>query len=204
MDWAEVLKRSWIARAWLPVAVLLCCGAAPAADPPPLPPWSAVQASVSQYFQGLPEFDPGGILARGEVAPLFERLAALGWEVPDRGEILSQVPADNEFLVVQLRTPAGRKFAARIRGYPGGYDRLERLSRLPQGKQMVRDLIRGPGGEKLIQYLAEAQGGAEMGRMLSATPRGKGFQKPTGRIYTAAMLLERLQESYRNSQQPAK
>jgi hypothetical protein len=79
--------------------------------------------------------------------------------------------------------------------YPNGYDRIDRLSRLPLGQQTVRDLIRGPGGEKMVAYMTTASGGKELGKMLSNDPQGKQFNAPTGRIYTVAMLLDRMKQS---------
>ena len=61
---------------------------------------------------------------------------------------------------------------------------------------MVHDLISGAGGEKMIQYLTTAPGGKEMGKMLSKAPQGTDFNKPTGRIYTVAMLLARIKVQY--------
>jgi hypothetical protein len=113
------------------------------------------------------------------------------------------VPQDGEFLVTQLRTRAGAKFARQIARLPGGYDRLEKLSRLPNGHQTIRDLIKGPDGYKLIQYMTTAPGGAELGRMLSKAPKGRRFNRPTGRIYTVEMLLERLGQEHRAAVQAA-
>jgi hypothetical protein len=59
----------------------------------------------------------------------------------------------------------------------------------------MRRLKQGPDGYKLIEYLAVTDGGREMGKMLSAAPRGKNFNRPTGRIYNADQLLQRLETS---------
>lgn len=171
--------------------------AEPAAAPSSsLPQFEQVRTTVNEYFRTLPEYEAGGVLTRKDVQPLFARLQAVGWTVADREAILAQVPQEGDFLVQQLRTPEGRKFASRIAAYPDGYDRLERLSRIPNGKTTVRDLVRSKGGDKLIEYLATTPGGAEMGKMLSKDPRGAKFNQPTGKIYTAAQLLARLKQSY--------
>jgi hypothetical protein len=106
------------------------------------------------------------------------------------------VPAGNDYLVQRLRTPRGRQFMRRIANYPGAYDRLDRLSWLPYGKQTVQDLIQKKGGEDMIKYITTAPGGNELGKMLSNAPKGANFNQPTGRIYTAALLLARLKTSY--------
>jgi len=178
-----------------------CPSAPPTADS--LPDFRRIEQAVRNHFKSLPQYRPGDIITRSDVEPIFKHRKLLGWLGADRTAILSQLPKDDEFLVRQLRTPAGRKFAARIADYPDGFDRLERLSRLPRGQRMVRDLIRGPGGYKLIEYMTTTSGGANLGRMLSKTPEGSNFNASTGRIYTVAMLLGRLSESYQKAKKAA-
>lgn len=161
-----------------------------------LPAFDQVQKVVLDYFQQLPDYQPGSILTRSDAQGALDRLKQTGWTVADREAILSAMPTADEFLVQQLRTPAGRKFATRIAAFPEGYDRLERLSRLPNGKTTVRDLIRAKGGYELIQYMTTSRGGTELGKMLSQDPHGARFNQPTGRIYTANMFLARLAQSY--------
>ena len=84
----------------------------------------------------------------------------------------------------------------RITTYPNGYDRLYRLAGLSNGRTTVSDLITEPGGYKMIEYLATEKGGSNMGKMLSRAPKGKGFNKSTGRIFTEQQLLDRLRASY--------
>jgi hypothetical protein len=175
-----------------------------AAQPAPrIPTFGKVRQAVMTHFQALPDFQPGGIITRTDAQPVFDRLKQMGWAVADRDAILAALPTDGEFLVEQLRTPAGKKFAPQIAVYPQGYDRLDRLSRLPLGKNTVRDLIRGTGGEQLIEYMTTSSGGSELGKMLSKDPNGKKFNQPTGRIYTMEMLLVRLQQSHTAATRPA-
>jgi len=75
--------------------------------------------------------------------------------------------------------------------------------RLPHGEQTVHDLIRGPGGDELIKYLTATRGGASMGKLLSHSSGAADFNKPTGRIYTVAALVDRLQKSYAAASQRA-
>jgi len=164
--------------------------------PPPLPKFEKIEVAVWRYFQSQGEFQTSAIITKEQVEPLLRGLAGMGFSLPDPNSILDKLPAKNEFLVVELYTPAGAKFMDRIDKYPEAYDRLDRLSRLPHGRQTVHDLIRGPGGEKMIQYLTTTPGGKETGKMLSNAPRGTDFNKTTGRIYTVAMLLKHLQAQY--------
>lgn len=182
-----------VGLAW---AVLLSqSGIAAATEAGKLPEWPQVVQTVREHFAAA-EQPPWAILSRDQAAAVLDRLARLGLRPADREQILQQIPAAEEFLVVELRTPKGWQFMAHLAAYPGAYDRLDRLSRLPRGKQMVRDLIRGPDGYKLIEFLTTAPGGRELGRQLSRTPKGKQFNQPTGRIYTETMLLERVRQSY--------
>jgi hypothetical protein len=167
-----------------------------AGRPNPLPPFDQVKKTVEEHFQRRPDYQPGDIISRGDVAPLLAQLAAIGFPMADQEDILSDVPGDGEFLVGTLRTTAGRKFMRRIAALPNTYDRLDQLSRLPHGEQTVQDLIRGPHGDELLKYLTTTRGGTAMGKQLSNARAAADFSKPTGRIYTVAALLLRLQKSY--------
>jgi hypothetical protein len=165
-------------------------------EPRPFPSYAEVREVVLRHFALLPDYAPGDMIARSEVEPLFAQLQRMGWKVADRKDILRKVPADQDYLLQKLRTPRGRKFMRRIAGYPDAYDRLDRLSWLPHGRQTVHDLIDGAGGDEMIKYLTTTLGGSELGKMLSKTPKGADFNKPTGRIYTAEMLLGQLEKSH--------
>ena len=182
-----------LAAAWWEA---IACGATGQESPPSL---AQVQTVVNRHFARVPDYRPGDIIAQSDVEPLFAQLARLGWSVADRKAILAAVLADDDFLVASLRTKSGRKFMRRIAGYPEAYDRLDRLARLPCGKHAVRRLIGGPDGYKMIEYMTTTRGGIELGKQLSNTPKGKDFNKPTGRLYTAELLLERLKKSYASS-----
>lgn len=192
-------------RTFLPVrlfsSVLLGIVAAAAgstegrAEDKPIPPFAEIRQTVLGYFEDQPNYRPGDLITRKKVEPLLVRLQEMGLPLPEKKEILDAVPGEGEFLAKQLSTPVGWKFMRRISRYPDAYDRLDRLSRLPHGRQTVRDLIRGPGGYEMIEYMTTAAGGKELGKMLSNSPKGKKFNAPTGRIYTAKILLKRLERS---------
>lgn len=181
------------------LGVVAKVGAAPADDPSdgkPIPSFAEVRRTVLEYYEDEErDYKPGDLITQTEVAPLLALLKERGLPLTDGKKILEKVPAKGEFLVDQLSTKNGRKFMRRISKYPDAYDRLDRLSRLPHGKQTVRDLIRGPGGEKMIEYMTTTEGGKELGKQLSNAPDGKNFNQPTGRIYTVALLLDRLEQS---------
>ncbi len=162
--------------------------------------FAEVKKTVLKHFAGMRGYEPGDLLTQGEVAPVFQLLAHQGWTVTDAKEILESVPTESDFIVQQLRTPEGLKFMREISGTPHAYDRLERMTHLPRGKQTVATLIgRGPKGADVITYFADTKDGAKMGRQLSKSRGAADFNKPTGRIYTADMLLKRLQKSYKQA-----
>ena len=182
---------------------------AAAADPQrgsmkPIPSLSEIKQVVLRYFQAKPDYRVGDLITKEDVEPLLGKLQQKGLPLPDAKQILDKTPAKDEFLTQQLRTPDGRKFMRDISGYGDAYDRRDRLSRLPHGQQTIRDLIRGPDGYKMIEYMTTAPGGKELGNQLSNAPKGKDFNAVTGRIYTADILLLRLEKSRAASLKAAK
>jgi hypothetical protein len=125
----------------------------------------------------------------------LQQLQQQGLPLADADEILAATVGPDEFLTQQLRTPNGMRFMRRIAKLNDGYDRVDRLIRLPQGRQTVLALIANPRGDQLIEYMITTPGGKELGRMLSQDPRGTNFNRITGRIYTASLLLDRLAQS---------
>jgi hypothetical protein len=184
--------------------VLMCAICQNARSDDDMPSFAEVTQTVMKNFQKQPGVSSEAIISQGQVKPIFGQLKRMGWVVAEEKEILASVLPDNDFIVVQLRSSSGKKFMGRIENYPDAYDRLERLSRLAHGRQTVCDLIRGPDGFKMIEYMTTADGGIELGKMLSKDPQGAGFNEPTGRIYTASMLLERLKKAYAAATKKAK
>jgi len=163
---------------------------------PSLPKFNKVEEAVRGHLRKQSGYRSGDILSREQVQPVFRELERIGWRVAGQTAILQAVLPDSHPLVRLLRTPSGKKFARQIATVPEGYDRLYRLSRLPDGLQKIGVLIKGPDGYLMIKYMTTTPGGMELGRMLSQTPGGKGFNKPTGHIYTEDMLVDRLREEY--------
>jgi hypothetical protein len=198
-------------RGKLIAIVLLAATTATAAEPAPssgkakpIPPFAEVSQVVQRHFGTKPDYRSGDLITRDDVEPLLNRIMRMGLPLSDAKRILEGVPAKDGFLAQQLATPGGRKFMRRISGYPNAYDRLDRLSRLPRGQKIVRELIKGPGGEKMIEYMTTARGGKELGRMLSDGPNGADFNSPTGRIYTADLLLASLKQCHAAALKAAK
>ncbi len=154
-----------------------------------------IERAVNDYFHSLPSYQPNGIITRGEARQLLSG-KEFAWLGQRREEILRRVPDEGEFLVRQLRSPSGRRFAGRIGAYPRAYDRLDRLTRLSYGKQHVKTLIHGRGGAEWIKYLTTNRRGIALARSISRAKNGNNFDKPTGRIYTAQMLLAELRKRY--------
>lgn len=167
----------------------------------PVPKFIQLEAVVKLHFEKLRGFQPKGIIIESEVSPLFAKLQKAGWTISrhDRNAILKRVLPDGSFLAKELRTPAGKKFAAEIYKYPDGYDRMDRLSRMPQGRSTVSRLIIGPDGYKMIKYMTTARGGKNLGKQLSHTPTGGKFNQSTKRIYTVKMLTKALEKLYNDS-----
>ncbi|MEX0724956.1 MAG: hypothetical protein WEB58_02440 [Planctomycetaceae bacterium] len=168
-------------------------------DEMPFPEWADLAAVVTAQLAEIGHYEPGDIIARDDVAPLWDQFAEMGWTVDAkvRKEFDEHLLPKNDFLVKQLRaTKSSRLFMRQIAGLPEGYDRIDHLRRLPYGERRVKELIRGPDGYKLIEYMTTSPGGKNLGKQLSQAPGGKGFNKGTGTIYTEKMLLESLQEQY--------
>ncbi len=166
-----------------------------------LPSIDTVETIIEHFFDNERDYRPGEIISRSQVRRLFVELDRAGWEVPKQDDIANRVPDDSEMLVRELRTKAGRKFARQIDRYPLAYDKLDRLLHMPTGKSAFMRLIKGPDGYKLLEYMDTAPGGNVMGQMLSNTPTGKNFNKPTGRIYVPSSLIEVLRHKYEETWQ---
>lgn len=169
-------------------------------QPAAWPAFAAVQTTAEKYFSSLKKYRKGDLLSQSDVEPVFAELEKLGWKVADREQIVKLVPGDRELMVRMLRTEDGRTFMRDIERLPGGYDRVDHLSRMSDAETLLWRLTSGPDGYKMIDYMTETPYGANMGEMLSQAPNGKGFNKPTGRIYTETQFIARLKQSYASAQ----
>ena len=171
-----------------------------------LPPFSKVQKVVQRHFSTLPDHKPGDIISKSDVEPVFKQLRVLGWKVGARQSILNQVLDDQDFVVQQLRSKAGRKMMRKMASYQQAFDRLERVSKLPGGKALVRDLIKLPDAHEYMQDPPKPPL-KDLTHLLPKRANGKlpkavDFDKPTGHIYTQEQLLQRLKQSHARAKRP--
>lgn len=158
------------------------------------PEFVHIEQAVRAHFKSLPDFQAGDIITRGQVEPLLRQEKLLGWLGTERRAILDHLLQDDDYLVAELRSPAGRDFVPQIAQYPNGLDRLDRLSRLNNGKKALQNVLRARDGYKLIETLATTPNGKALGKSLAKSPSGVDFNKPTGRIYTVDMLVAQLKQ----------
>src|SRR5262249_13816549 len=141
------------------IAHLLLVANLVSAVPPKLPPWDEVQKVVESQLNSVGNYQPGDLITRNQVDPIFDRLSRLGWNVADRVDIVNGVKRDDDLMVRQLRSGPGRKFMRQVNKMPLSFDRIDRLDRIPMGPETVDSLITGPDGYKMIQYMTTTQNG---------------------------------------------
>jgi len=182
---------------WFALACRVTAANAPAAAEQAKPPsFAQVKSIVQKTLAADRDYRAGDLLCQSRVTKVLAQLKGAGWDVTESRELLSRVPADNEFLVQVLRSKRGLSLMRRISGITAGYDRVDNLSRIPNGRGIVEKLIQGPDGYKLIEYLADSRGGKNLGQMLGRGDPNADLNRPTGRIYTEQQLLDALQKLY--------
>jgi hypothetical protein len=172
-----------------------------AAAPKPMLAWGDVTALVSRQLATRPGYQAGDLISQGDVTPVFKLLEERGWKVADKEEILQRVLDDGHFLVKQLRTEPGVKFARGVAKEALALDHLDRLCAMPGGQQLVHDMLRLPNGQAFMSK-KPTQGFTDLTILLpkqanGKTPRDPDFDKPTGKIYTEAALLAALEKSWK-------
>jgi hypothetical protein len=180
-------------------ALILLAGFTQAAPRTATPDIGTVTRAVEAYFASQPNYEPGDLITRSQIADVLATLDNAGAPVPNAEKIAQRGLDDSSFVVRELSTPAGRKFMRKLAQNPGTFAHLDRLSTIPRGETLIRDLLRDKGGDKLIEYLATTKGGHKMGRMMAAVPEGGDLNKPTGRIYTVADLVAALKTAWAQS-----
>ena len=185
-------------------ATVVVAAGEPNAAAKPITSLSELRQAVLRYFQAQPDYQPGDLITRDQVEPLLLQVRRKGLPLPNAKQILEKVPAKDDFLAQQFRTPNGRTLMREISGCAGAYDRLDQLCRQPHGQQTIGNLIRGQSGMKVIVFTVTAPDGKALGERLSDLLEGGDFNAKTGRIYTADMLLRRLEQSRAAALKPAK
>lgn len=184
----------------LTVLSLALFAAPPAAGDEQLPSFGRVESAVAKRFESQRGYRDGDLISLSQVKPVFKDLRALGWKVADQDEILGDVLSDGHYLVRQLRSKDGQKFMRRISGQPLAYDQLDRLSEMPGGELMIQDFLRFPNADLTFTK----KDSPKLSSFARLTPKDKrqgvskpkDFKKPTGRIYTVELLIDRLKQSY--------
>jgi hypothetical protein len=158
-----------------------------------------VAALVRTVLAAKQGYQPGDILSQGDAKAVLDTLAKAGLKVSEQDEILKLLLEDGSFLVKELRSPPGVKFMRGVARDPIPFDRLDRLSGMPGGERLVHDIIRLPNGQTYMSK-KPTPGFTDLTTLLpkqanGKTPVNKDFNKPTGRIYTEAALVEAIQKS---------
>ncbi len=161
-----------------------------------LPDVDVVKNLTRLHLAAIPGYQPGDIISRSQVESLLKAIHIAGWRVGANHGILKSTLADTEYLVRQLRTPAGVKLTRAVATSPLAYDRLHRMSGTTRGRQLLIAIVKGRGMEPLIHYLTTPEGNQELAKELSSSLPGDTFSQPTGRIYTEAHLVERLEVAH--------
>jgi hypothetical protein len=160
------------------------------------PALPVVIQAVEMSFASLPDYREGDLITRSQIERVLAKLNDAGAQVPNTDKIAERGLDDESFIVRELSTPSGRGFMRRLARNPSTFARLDRLSMGPRGESVIRDLIRQKDGDKMIEYLATTKGGQKTGSMMAAAPGGADLNKPTGRIYTVADLIEAIKGAY--------
>ena len=93
---------------------------------------------------------------------------------------------------------------AKVKGYTLIYDRLDRVARVSGGLTTLEMLVRLPNGEKFSRLKSQLPKGVpDILELMPKKGNGfvrsiKGYEKPTGRIYSEADLVQRLGRSFEN------
>jgi hypothetical protein len=182
------------------IAQLLFAYSAAQAVPPKLPSWEDVRKIVDQQLNSVGDYQPGDLISRNQVDPIFDLLLRAGWTVRDRAEILNSVCSNRDAIVRQFRSGSGKQFMRQVSKSPLGYDRVDQIDRLTGGRTLGEStidlLISTPGGYKDILNLGNSSSKQIQTWMLAAGWRSLDFNSPTGRIYTEQAFLSRLKQSY--------
>lgn len=174
--------------------------AAGVASPPKKPTWSQLRPVVEAYFAEQKGRQPTDLLVASEARATLELLDKAGWKPKQAQALLARVPGDGDFLARELRSSTGRKFLAATRSEALVYDRLDRLTRYSGGDRLVSSILRLPNGPSFMRPKPTPGFGTLMDLLPKGasgkTPVDRDFNKPTGKIYTAAQWVKELQAAH--------
>ncbi len=156
-----------------------------------------VRRELADYFRQKKGYEPGDLITRKDVEAVLKRLASRGYQPRDAKQIIEASLSESDFLVQLLGGTRGRKFMRKVKKESLIYDRLDRIAQVPQGKRTLSDLIKLPDAHRYAP-VRPARGIPTLLDLLpkrrsSRTRSIKDYDKPTGKIYTAKQLQERLE-----------
>ena len=159
-------------------------------------------AMVDRYFRTRRDYRDGDLIHRRDVVQVLAWLKKAGWEPAEAKEIEESALPANDFLVQLFSKPAGRRFMRKVASYKLIYDRLDRIARVPGGRRMLADVVRLPDGERYAAWRPQ-RGAPDLLDLLPKRGNGrkrhiKDYERPTGRIYTAGQLKDRLMRQLRD------
>ena len=161
-----------------------------------------LSAMVDRHFRKRRDYRDGDLICRRDVVEVLALLKKAGWEPVKAKEIEESALPANDFLVELFSKPAGRQFMRKVKTYKLIYDRLDRIARVPGGRRMLADLVRLPDGERYAAWRPQ-RGAPDLLDLLPKRGNGrkrhiKDYERPTGRIYTAEQLKDRLMRQLRD------
>lgn len=185
-------------------ATFAWCATQTHAEEEKLPSLAQVQQTVESWFRAAADHRPGDLISKSQVEQVLKALEKLGWQVPDRAELLSDVLDDQHMMVRTFRTSAGKRFMRKISGRELIYDRFERIASVSSGPQLIQDIVKLPDGERY----AKPRSGGGVPDLLDLLPKNASgktrrisdYDKATGHLYTVADLIDRLAESYQETE----
>lgn len=165
-----------------------------------MPSFSQVASVVRKHFAQQQDRRPGDLISRSDVRAILAELEQRNWRVSDKAKILDEALESGHFLIRLFRDRDGKQFIRRVSTYRLVFDRLDRISQESGGERLIRDLVKLPDGERYARF-SPARGVPGMVDFLPKGRSGKSrrvpdYKKPTGHLYTAKQLLERLAKSY--------
>src|SRR5688572_18369156 len=96
-----------------PIGAILCTMsfvAAPSEGRAASPDMAQVEKLVSEQLARKRDYQPGDLISRADVEPIFNRLIEMGLQPADRESLYDAFLSHNSFLVRELSSPDGKKF----------------------------------------------------------------------------------------------
>lgn len=164
------------------------------------PQWIQLRKVVDKYFAEQRGRSATDVLTSSEARATLDLLTKAGWKPKDSAKLQARVLGDGDFLVRELKSKEGRKFLAATSSEGLVYDRLDRLTKYSGGDRLVTSIINLPNGPAFMRPKPTPGFGTLMDLLpkeaSGKTPVDPQFNKPTGKIYTAAQWIKELESAY--------